>query len=169
MIDWTLMNSSLSSCVSPWRLYKGPDKGPDRDSPGHRKGNDGTPPGSPTSQVRTPCTGSRPGPVGGPGGYPACFSSKIVPVSLADRGLEPWYISRRGPGYRGPHEVKKMDGTRARSLWVPCGMAKKRLKTARELPGKASYTGGSLSAWRGPGRGPTGAPTMPERVSVGTL
>ena len=31
-------------------------------------------------------TGTRPDPVGDPGWYPACFSSRIVPVSLAYPG-----------------------------------------------------------------------------------
>ena len=40
---------------------------------------------------------------------------------------------------KGPRGVKKIDGTRSGSLRVPCGTAKKRPKTARELPGKAPF------------------------------
>ena len=40
---------------------------------------------------------------------------------------------------RAPRGVQKKDGTRSGSHRVPCGKAKKRPKTARELPGKAPF------------------------------
>ena len=92
--------------------------------------------------------GSRQSPVRG-GRVPCVLSIKNVSVSQADPdrgpadplpdGLDPWYISRRGPGHLvrikskpGTVRGEKMDGTRSGSLRVPCGTAKK-----RSLPGKA--------------------------------
>ena len=105
-------------------------------------------------------TGSLPGTVRGPGGYPASFSSKLVPVSLADPGrgpAEPLPGSSRGlirglfiagarvtfklelKVTRGPRGVKKIDGTRSGSRPVLCGRDgqkkdKKSPGTTREGP-----------------------------------
>ena len=51
---------------------------------------------------------------------------------------------------QGPHGGEKMDGTRSGSVRVPCGTAKKRPKTVRELPGKAPFVKCDQGITRGP-------------------
>ena len=129
----------------PWRLYKGSDKGPDRDPLGHRKGTGGTPPGSPTSQVRTPQAPARVWQVARAGilrafrqnlsSWPLRIPAGAPPSPCrADYGLERgiFFAGTRVTFKfelkvsRGPRRGEKIDGTRSGSLRVPCGTAKKR-------------------------------------------
>ena len=136
-MDWTLINSSLSNCVSPLKLYKGPD----RDPLGHPEGTGRTRSGPLQVKDQDPTRSRRGGGVGtlravqkvslcpwrNPTGAPPSPCRTVY-------GLDPWYISHRArvtfklelKVTRDPRVGEKMDGTRSGSLRVSCGTAKKR-------------------------------------------